>query len=156
MYITNATLLINGTIINSLLKLSVDKHATITKPNTIRDVQPDIQSIIISEISMVGCTLLATIHLKLQKFKSIILPFGGINIMFMEYFLQFPITNTPLYFTNIQPIFTFKKSTQKKVRSKIFQENYIKLNSFILTQQMKQNKDIQYATLLKNLPTKKF
>ncbi len=86
---------------------------------------------------MVGCTLLATIHLKLQKLKSNLLPFGGINIMFMEDFLQFPITNTLLYFTNIQPTFTFTKSTQKKVISKSFWENYIKPNSVILIKQMK-------------------
>jgi hypothetical protein len=38
---------------------------------------------IIDEISMVGCMLLATMHLKLQKIKSSILPNGGLNIMFM-------------------------------------------------------------------------
>ncbi len=75
---------------------------------------------------MVGCTLLATIHLKLQKLKSSILPFGGINIMFMGDFLQFPpINDTPLYSTNIQLIFTFTKLTQKKVLSKSLWENYI-------------------------------
>jgi hypothetical protein len=45
---------------------------------------------IVDEISMVGCTMLATMHLKLQKLKSSILPFGGLNIMFMGDFLQFP------------------------------------------------------------------
>jgi hypothetical protein len=45
---------------------------------------------------MVGCTLLATIHLKLQKLKFNMLPFGGINIKFMGDFLQFPsINDTP-------------------------------------------------------------
>jgi hypothetical protein len=64
---------------------------------------------------MVGYTLLDTTHLKLQRLESKILPFGGINIMFMGDFLQFPpINDTPLYSTNIQPIFTFTKLTQKK------------------------------------------
>ncbi len=64
---------------------------------------------------MVGCTLLATMYLKLQKLKFNILPLGGINIMFMEDFLQFPtINDTPLDSTNIQPIFAFTKSTKKK------------------------------------------
>jgi hypothetical protein len=46
---------------------------------------------------MVGCTLLATKHLKLQINKYNILPFGGINIMFIGDFLQFPLINdTPL------------------------------------------------------------
>jgi hypothetical protein len=68
---------------------------------------------------MVGCTLLTTIHLKLQKLKSSILPFGGINIMFMGDFPQFPpINDTPLYSTNIQSIFTFTKLIQKKIIGK--------------------------------------
>jgi len=61
---------------------------------------------------MVGCILLAIIHLKLQKLKSNILPFGGINIIFMGEILQFPpINDTTLYATNMQLIFTFTKLT---------------------------------------------
>jgi hypothetical protein len=61
----------------------------------------NIQFIIINKISMEGCTLLATIHLKLQKLKSNILPLGGINIMFIRIFLQFPpINDTPLHSQN--------------------------------------------------------
>jgi hypothetical protein len=70
---------------------------------------------IIDEISMVGYNMLVTMHLKLQKLKCNILPFGGINIMFMGDFLQFPtITNRPIYSINIQPTFAFTKQTQKK------------------------------------------
>jgi hypothetical protein len=65
---------------------------------------------IIDEISMVGCNMLVTMHLKLQKLKYNILPFDGMNIMFMGDFLQFPpIINTPFYSTNIQPTFAFTK-----------------------------------------------
>jgi hypothetical protein len=64
---------------------------------------------------MVGCTLHATKHLKLQKIKYNIVAFARINIMFIRDFLQFPLINdTPLYLTNIQLMFTFKKLTQKK------------------------------------------
>jgi hypothetical protein len=63
---------------------------------------------IVDEISMVGCMMLATMHLKLQKLKSSILQFGGFNIMLIGDFLQFPfIIDTPLFSTNIQPTFTF-------------------------------------------------
>jgi len=63
---------------------------------------------------MVGCNLLTTIHLKPQKLKYNILPFGAINIMFMgDIFKKIPINDTPLYSTNIQLIFTFTKLTQK-------------------------------------------
>ncbi len=74
-YIANATLLINGTMIHFLLGLLIDKHTTTSKPNSIINIGPNIQFMIIDELSMVGCTLLATTHLKLQKKKSNILPF---------------------------------------------------------------------------------
>ncbi len=83
---------------------------------------------------MASCTLFATIHSKLQKFKFNLLPFGKINVMFMGDFLQFPpIIDTPLYSINIQLIFTFTKSTQKVVIGKKPWENYIKANNAILT-----------------------
>jgi hypothetical protein len=66
-YTTNATLLINGTIIHYLLGLSINKHKTISKSNPIINIWPNIQFIIINEISMVSCKLLATIHIKLQS-----------------------------------------------------------------------------------------
>jgi hypothetical protein len=99
---------------------------------------------------MEGCILFATIHLKLQKLKFNVLLFERINIMFMGVFLQFPLINdTPLYSTNIQSIFTFTKLTWKKIIGKSLWENYIQPNSIILTEQMKQTKDIQYATLFR-------
>jgi hypothetical protein len=76
---------------------------------------------IINEISMVNCNMLATMHLKLQKLKSKILPFGGKSKMFMGDFLQFsPIINTLLYSKNVQPIFAFTKMTQKKSLEKVY------------------------------------
>jgi hypothetical protein len=78
--------------------------------------------------------MLTTMDLKLQNFKSSILPFGGFNIIFICHFLQFPpITNTPLFSTNIQPTFTFTNSMQKKDIGKSIWENYIHPNNIILT-----------------------
>ncbi len=72
--------------------------------------------------------------------------------MFMGKFLQFPpITDTPLFSTNIQPTFTFTKSMQKKIMGKSIWENYFHQKNIILTQQVRQNKDIKYVTLLQNL-----
>jgi hypothetical protein len=88
-------------MIHFLSELLINKHTTISKPNLIINIRPNIQFIIIDEISMIGCILLSMIHLKLQKLKYNILPFGGMNIMFMGDFLQFPaINDTPLYSTN--------------------------------------------------------
>ncbi len=71
---------------------------------------------IIDEVSMVGCTMLTEIHLKLQRLKSSPLqPFGGLNIMFLGDFMQFPpISDIPFYTSNIKPPLTFTKQTNKK------------------------------------------
>ncbi len=60
--------------------------------------------------------MLTKIHLKLQKLKSSPLqPFGGLNIMFSKVFVQFPpISDTPLYTSNIKPPLAFTKQTQKR------------------------------------------
>jgi hypothetical protein len=84
-------------MIHFLLGLLINKHTTISKPNLVINIWPNVQFIIINKISMVGCTLLATIHLKLQKLKSNILPFGGINIMFMGVFYNFRQSMTHRY-----------------------------------------------------------
>jgi hypothetical protein len=118
------------------------------------DIWPKIQFIIIDEISMVGCILLTMMHIKLHRLKCNILLFGGIKIMFMGNFFQFPLINdTPLYSTRVQLIFSFTKSTQKKVIGNLW-ENYIQPNNVIFMEQMRQRKNTQYAKLLKNLRTK--
>jgi hypothetical protein len=101
-YTANVVLLISGTTIHSLLGLSIDKNIIINKSKTILGSWFNIQFMTVNEILMVGCTMLTTMHLNLQKFKSSILPFGGFNIMFMGDFLQFPpIINLPLFSMNI-------------------------------------------------------
>ncbi len=107
--------MISGTTIHSLLGISIDKNTIINKSKTILDSWSNIQFMITNEISIAGCTMLATMHLKLQKLRCNILQFEELNIMFMGYFLQFPpITDTSLFSTNIQPTFMFTNSTQKK------------------------------------------
>jgi hypothetical protein len=109
-------LLVGGTIIHSLLGLSIDKHAIVHNENN-----SWFEFIIIDEISMVSWNMFVTIHLKLQKSISNILSFGEMNIMFMGDFLQFPpITDKPLYSTNIQPTFAFIKQTLKKLLVKFY------------------------------------
>jgi hypothetical protein len=84
--------------------------------------------LIIDEVSMVGYTMLTKIRLKLQKFKSSPLqPFGGLNFMFLGVFMQFPpISDTPLYTSNIKHPLTFTKQTQKeKIIGKNLWENYV-------------------------------
>jgi len=116
--------------------LSIDKNVIVNKSNSIIYIWPTIKYMIINEISMVNCNMLVTMHLKLQKLKSKILPFGEINIMFMGDFLQFPpIVNTFLYSKNVQPTFAFTKWHKKN-----HWEDYIHHNNIILTQKMRQTK----------------
>lgn len=42
-YIANATLLVGGTTIHYLLGLSIDKHAIVSKSNSIIDIWPTIE-----------------------------------------------------------------------------------------------------------------
>jgi hypothetical protein len=66
--------------------------------------------------------------------------------------MQFPpIIDTPLYTTNIKPTLSFTKQTQKKIIGKSVWENHVMPKKIILTQQMQQNKNIQYAQLVNNL-----
>jgi hypothetical protein len=64
-YIANITLLIGGTIIHSLLGLSIAKNIIINK--IILNSWYDVQFMIVNEISMVGCTMFVTMHLKSEK-----------------------------------------------------------------------------------------
>jgi hypothetical protein len=66
-YIINATLLVGGTTIHSLLGFSIDKHALVNKSNSIIDIWPTIGFIIINEISMLNYNMFATMHLKFQN-----------------------------------------------------------------------------------------
>jgi hypothetical protein len=114
-YITNAILLIGGSIIHSLFGSSIDKNTIINKSKTIPNSWFDIQFMIVDEISTVGCMMLVTMHLNLQKLKLNILPFGGFHIILMGDFKKIPpIIDTSLFSTNIQSTFTFTNSMQKK------------------------------------------
>ncbi len=82
-----------------------------------------IHYLIIDEVLMVGYTMLTKIHFKLQKLKSSALQlFGGLIINFLGVFVQFPpISDTPLYTSNIKPPLTFTKQTQKeKIIGKVY------------------------------------
>jgi hypothetical protein len=57
--------------------------------------------------------------------------------MFLGDFMQFPpISDTPLYISNIKPPLVFTKQTHKKIIGKFLWENYVMPDKIILTQQM--------------------
>jgi hypothetical protein len=61
------TLLVGGTTIHCLLGLSIDKPAIVSKSNSIINIWPAIDFMIIDEISVVNCNMFDRMHLKLQK-----------------------------------------------------------------------------------------
>jgi hypothetical protein len=62
--------------------------------------------------------------------------------MFMGDFMQLPLVNDlPFYSSNIQPMFSFIKQTKKMIGKNLW-DNYMCLNNIILTQQMRQVKDV--------------
>ncbi len=66
-YNANAASLVGGTTIHSILGLSIDKPAIVSKSSSIINIWPIIDFMIIDEISMVNCNMLDRMHLKLQK-----------------------------------------------------------------------------------------
>lgn len=64
------------------------------------------------QISMVDCTMLPKIYLKLQNLESSpCQPFDGLNIIFVRDFVQFPlVSGTLLYTINIKPNFFNEKN----------------------------------------------
>ena len=60
----------------------------------------NVNTIIVDEVSMIGCSTLARISQQLAKAKHITSdPFGGVDILFFGDFIQFtPIGDDPLYY----------------------------------------------------------
>ena len=118
---------------------------------------------------MFGDRMLNKLHLNLQSAKNNNLPFGGITILFSGDFMQHPpVLDTPLY----KEVKTEKiNSVNKELLTKQTNNSTIKLNNshhsaeltngrllwrqlthcVILTEQMRQSKDLVYAALLSRL-----
>jgi len=102
------------------LGFSIDKHININKLHKIIDIWPNIQLIVIDKISMVGCILLFTIHVKLQKINYDNLSFERINIIFTrDYLFIFPINDTLLYFKNPIDFFIHKINSKQVIRKNL-------------------------------------
>ena len=72
---------------------------------------------LIDEISMVGCYMLAQIHkmMTLAKHTSPTLPFGGVNMIFLGDFVQYPpVLDRPLYANLLSPNETLANAINDK------------------------------------------
>jgi divalent metal cation (Fe/Co/Zn/Cd) transporter len=65
-FIANAFILINRSTIHSLIGLSIDPNMISQKIKNTKDDWPNIDYINFDEISMIGCTVFANIHLKMK------------------------------------------------------------------------------------------
>jgi hypothetical protein len=71
-FTANASILINGSTIHSLIGLSIDPIVDSQKVKQTKGNWPNINYLIFDEISMIGCNMLGNMHLKLQKLKSVL------------------------------------------------------------------------------------
>ena len=79
-----ASLLIDGSPIHLLIGLLIDQNMDSKSIKNISSNWPNIGYLIFDEISMIGCTMLANMHLKLQKLKfEPQKPFGNLDIVFL-------------------------------------------------------------------------
>jgi hypothetical protein len=88
-----------------------------------------------------------------KKLKSNILPFGGINIIYGRFLTISTHKQHIVISKKCSTNLCIHKNDTKKIIRKNVWENYIHLNSIILIEQMQQNKDIQYASIVENLKT---
>ena len=108
-----ASLLIGGTTIHSLLKISAIKHDGQLKPLEPRHLLPlreklyKVVVILIDETSMIDPALLFDIHLRLQQIKQSEEPFGGMAVLLVgDFFQMTPVKGTSLFdaaLNNIPP-----------------------------------------------------
>jgi len=87
-FTTSASLSINDSTIHSLIGLSINQNVDTKIVKNSTGNWAHIEYLIFDEIFMIGCIMLADIHLKMQKLRSSPLkPFGNVNIMFLGDFI---------------------------------------------------------------------
>lgn len=72
--------------------------------------------------------------------------------MVIGHFMQFSVVNDlSLYFSIMQPMFSFTKRTKQTMMGKSFWDNSVCSNNIMLTQQLKQAKNMQYSNMFQNI-----
>ena len=113
----------------------------------------EVDTIIIDEVSMIGCRQLAKIskHLTKAKHANPDLPFGGVDIIFFGDFIQFPpIQDTPLY-SNWNDRRVTSSTTKSEIQSKLGQHLWKQVNCVILLDEQMRVTDREYQDLLNRL-----
>ncbi|CAF4065605.1 unnamed protein product, partial [Adineta steineri] len=159
---------IDGLTIQSMLhegrNKTYDNHTlTQTDLSTIETEWRNIDYCLIDEISMVGCYMLARLHriTTIAKHTESTIPFGGINMIFLGDFVQYPpVLDRPLYSNILSPTDTLANTmntinltrrrlniTERDIQCKVGRALWLQVNKvFFLTQQMR-NKDPLFTAM---------
>ena len=113
----------------------------------------NVETIIIDEVSMVGCRHLAKISTALTTGKCVApeIPFGGVDIIFFGDFIQFsPIKDTPLY-AAWQKNPKISKSKRSEERKQLGMHLWRQVDKIVLLDEQMRCTDQRYLDLLSRL-----
>lgn len=138
---------IGGITLHSAFHLPLGQaniHANLSseKLNTLRNKYSKLKCLIVDEISMVGATMLASIHQRLQAITGLPteIPFGGVSILAVGDLQQLPpVCDSPIYAMSSDPYYGF---------ADLFNSNF---SLFNLTEIMRQKNDRKFAELLSRI-----
>ncbi|CAM4843382.1 unnamed protein product [Rotaria magnacalcarata] len=167
-----AAVAINGLTMQSMLregrnKLCINTTLTQTEITSIETEWKNINYCLIDEISMVGCHMLARLHkiTTIAKHTQPSIPFGGVNMIFLGDFVQYPpVLDRPLYLNllspndNVDDTLDFRKQNEKRlnvserdIQCKVGRALWLQVNKvFFLTEQMR-NKDPVFMAMQSRL-----
>ena len=113
----------------------------------------NVKTIIVDEVSMIGCRQLAKIANALCKAKCAgsSLPFGNIDIIFFGDFIQFrPVKDTPLYSAWKTEKYVVKR-TQSDINKELGMHLWRQINHIVLLDEQMRVQDKNYLALLNRL-----
>ena len=118
-----------------------------------QNIFEDVDTIIVDEVSMIGCRQLATINNALTRAKcaSPSVPFGGVDIIFFGDFIQFPpVKDSPLYSAWNDENCT-AKTKQSAINKELGRHLWKQVNHIILLDEQMRVQDQAYLELLNRL-----
>ncbi|CAF4848164.1 unnamed protein product, partial [Rotaria magnacalcarata] len=167
-----AAVAINGLTMQSMLRegrnrLCINTTLTQTEITSIETEWKNINYCLIDEISMVGCHMLARLHkiTTIAKHTQPSIPFGGVNMIFLGDFVQYPpVLDRPLYLNllspndNVDDTLDFRKQNAKRlnvserdIQCKVGRALWLQVYKvFFLTEQMR-NKDPVFMAMQSRL-----
>ena len=113
-----------------------------------------VETIIVDEVSMIGCRQLAKIAkaLSYAKCSNSSLPFGGVDIIFFGDFIQFrPVKDTPLYYAWMTQENVRGKKDQSEINKQLGMHLWRQVNHIVLLDEQMRVQDKNYLAMLNRL-----